>query len=151
VVGGGAWGREGGEGRGEGAKKYPPPPALAPAVVDKQGFLTLPAEVFVKLFASDVPPAEARVLAAAQGPINSSFLRGTVANVAWKEKPSWYIVSKLDEALPPDEQRFFANRMKATITELNTNHVPMLSQPNEVAAVILDAAGKVPGQAPKKR
>jgi hypothetical protein len=51
-------------------------------------------------------------------------------------------VSKLDEAIAPDEERFFAKRMKATTTELNASHVPMLSQPQAVAAVIMDAAGK---------
>ncbi|HEY9225936.1 MAG TPA: alpha/beta hydrolase [Gemmatimonadaceae bacterium] len=145
-----AYAPDAGEVMGEVAKKYPPPPALAPAAVDKQGFMTLPADVFVKRFASDVPPAEARILAATQGPINSSFLTGTVSNVAWKTKPSWYIVSKLDEALPPDEQRFFANRMKATITELNTNHVPMMSKPSEVAAAIIEAAAMVPRVVGKK-
>jgi hypothetical protein len=50
--------------------------------------------------------------------------------------------SSLDEAIAPDEERFFAKRMKATTTELNTSHVAMLSQPKAVAAVIMDAAGK---------
>jgi len=45
-------------------------------------------------------------------------------------------VSKLDEAIAPDEERFFAKRMKATTTELNASHMPMLSQPKAVAAVI---------------
>jgi len=66
-----------------------------------------------------------------------------VSAAAWKTKPSWYIVSKLDEAIAPEEERFFAKRMKATTTELNTSHLPMLSQPKAVAAVIMDAAAKV--------
>jgi pimeloyl-ACP methyl ester carboxylesterase len=45
-------------------------------------------------------------------------------------------------AIAPDEERFFAKRMKATTTELNTSHVPMLSQPKAVATVIMDAAAK---------
>jgi hypothetical protein len=52
-------------------------------------------------------------------------------------------VSKLDEAIAPDEERFFAKRMKATTTELNASHLSMLSQPKAVAAVIMDAAAKV--------
>jgi pimeloyl-ACP methyl ester carboxylesterase len=65
-----------------------------------------------------------------------------VSAVAWKTKPSWYIVSKLDGAIAPDEERFFAKRMKATTTELPTSHVAMISQPKAVAAVIMDAATK---------
>jgi pimeloyl-ACP methyl ester carboxylesterase len=139
-----AYAPDAGEVVGDLGKKYPPPPALAAAIVDKQGFMTLPTDAFVKHFASDLPPAEARVLAATQGPISASVLSAKVSNVAWKTKPSWYIVSTLDEALAPDEQRFVAKRMKATTTELNTNHLPMLSKPNEVAAVIIDATALVP-------
>jgi len=54
------------------------------------------------------------------------------------------IVAKKDQAIAPDEERFFAKRMKATTTELDTSHVPMLSKPKDVAAVIIDAAAKAP-------
>jgi pimeloyl-ACP methyl ester carboxylesterase len=124
-------------------KTYPPPPALAAPIIDKQGFMTLSTDAMVKHFAWDLPPAEARVLAATQGPIIASAFGTKVSAAAWKTKPSWYIVSKRDEAIAPDEERFFAKRMKATTTELNTSHVPMLSKPQDVAAVILDAAMKV--------
>src|SRR5437773_5611586 len=66
----------------------------------------------------------------------------TVSNVAWKTKPSWFVVAGKDQAISPDEERFFARRMNATTTELNTSHVPMLSKPKEVAAAIMDAAAK---------
>src|SRR5258705_6176073 len=131
-----------GETAGDLGKPYPPPPALAAPIVDKQGFLSLSTEAVVKHFASDLPEKEARVVAATQGPIAASAFGAQVSGVAWKTKPSWYIVSKLDGAIAPDEERFFAKRMKATTTELNTSHVPMLSQPTAVAAVIIDAAAQ---------
>jgi pimeloyl-ACP methyl ester carboxylesterase len=137
-----AFGPDEGEAVGELGKAYPPPPALAAPIVDKEGFLSLSTDAVVKHFASDLPPAEARVVAATQGPINGSAFEAKVSKVAWKTKPSWYIVSKLDSAIAPDEERFFAKRMKATTTELNTSHVAMLSQPKAVAAVIMDAATK---------
>jgi pimeloyl-ACP methyl ester carboxylesterase len=136
-----AFGPDEGEQVGELGKKYPPPPALAAPNVDSKGFLTLSAEAFEK-FGSDLPKNEARVAAATQGPIAASAFGAQVSGVAWKTKPSWYIVSKLDQAIAPDEERFFAQRMKATTTELKTSHVPMLSQPKAVAAVIIDAAAK---------
>ena len=139
-----AFGPDAGEVVGDIGKKYPPTPAFAAPIVDKQGFMTLSVDAFVKHFASDLPPAEARVLAATQGPILAASFGTKVSNVAWKTKPSWYIVSKLDGAIAPDEERFFAKRMKATTTELNTSHVPMLSKPSDVAAVIKAAAAKSP-------
>jgi pimeloyl-ACP methyl ester carboxylesterase len=137
-----AFGPDAGEVVGDLGKPYPTPPALAAPIIDKQGFMSLPTDAVVKHFASDLPAAEARVLAATQGPIAASAFGAKVSNVAWKTKPSWYIVSKLDGAIPPDEERFFAKRMKATTTELSASHVAMLSKPKEVAAVIMDAAAK---------
>jgi len=61
-----------GEAVGDLGKPYPPPPALAAPIVDKEGFLSLSTEAVVKHFASDLPAAEARVLAATQGPISGS-------------------------------------------------------------------------------
>jgi len=137
-----AFGPDEGEVVGELGKAYPPPPSFAAPIVDKQGFMSLPTDAVVKHFASDLPPSEALVVAATQGPINASAFGTKVSTVAWKTKPSWYIVSKLDGAIAPDEERFFAKRMKARTTELNTSHVPMLSQPKAVAAVIMEAAAK---------
>ncbi|HTP04009.1 MAG TPA: alpha/beta hydrolase [Nitrospirota bacterium] len=133
-----------GEVVGDIGKNYPPPPALAAPIVDKQGFMSLSTDAVVKHFASDLPAAEARVVAATQGPIIASAFGAKVSTVSWKTKPSWYIVSKLDGAIAPDEERFFAKRMKATTTELNASHVSMLSKPKDVAAVIMKAAAKAP-------
>jgi pimeloyl-ACP methyl ester carboxylesterase len=128
-------------------KAYPAPPALASPKVDAQGFLTLSADAFTK-FGSDLPEKDALVAAATQGPISGSAFGAQVAGAAWKTKHSWYIVSTLDQAIAPDEERFFAKRMKATTTELKASHVAMLSQPKAVAEVIMDAAGKA--QAPSE-
>jgi len=136
-----AFGPDEGEQVGELGKKYPPPPALAAPHVDDKGFLTLSADAFKK-FGSDLPEKEAFVACATQGPIAASAFGAQVSAVAWKTKPSWYIVSTLDQAIAPDEERFFAKRMKATTTELKASHVSMLSQPKAVAAVIMDAAAK---------
>ncbi len=129
---------------GDLGKGYPPPPTFAAPIIDKQGFMSLSSETISKHFAWDVSPAEARVLAATQGPIATSAFGTKVSNVAWKTKPSWYIVATKDQAIAPDEERFFAKRIKATTTELDTSHVPMLSKPKDVSAVIMDAAAKAP-------
>lgn len=131
-----------GEAVGELGKAYPPPPSFAAPIVDAQGFMSLPEDAVVRHFASDLPASEARLLAATQGPIHVSAFDAKVSDVAWRTKPSWYIVPSRDGAIAPDELRFFAKRMKATTTELDASHVPMLSQPEAVAAVIVDAATK---------
>jgi pimeloyl-ACP methyl ester carboxylesterase len=125
-------------------KNYPPPPALAAPNVDDKGFMTLSVDAFKK-FGSDLPASAASVAAATQGPIAAASFGAQVSGVAWKTKPSWYIVSTLDQAIAPDEERFFAKRMKATTTELKASHVSMLSQPKAVSAVIMDAAAKAQG------
>jgi pimeloyl-ACP methyl ester carboxylesterase len=129
---------------GDIGKSYPQLPTFAAPIIDKQGFMSLSTDAVVKHFAWDLPPAEARVVAATQGPIIASAFGTKLSNVAWKTKPSWYIVGKKDQAIAPDEERFFAKRMRATTTELDTSHVPMLSKPKDVAAVIVDAAAKAP-------
>jgi pimeloyl-ACP methyl ester carboxylesterase len=139
-----AFGPDQGEKVGELGKNYPPPPALAAPNVDSKGFLTLSADAFKK-FGSDLPEKEALVAAATQGPIAASAFGAQVSGVAWKTKPSWYIVSTIDQAIAPDEERFFAKRMKATTTELKASHVSMLSQPKAVASVIMGAAEKAQG------
>src|SRR5262245_43271106 len=139
-----AFGPDSGEVVGDLGKPYPPPPALAAPLADAQGFLTLSADAFVKHFAQDLPEAEARLVAATQGPIHSSAFCSQVTNVAWKTKPSWYIVSTEDGAIAPDLERAHAKRMKATTIEVKASHVPMLSQPKAVAAAIIDAAKKAP-------
>lgn len=129
---------------GELGKDYPPPASFAAPIVDAQGFMSLPTESIVKEFAWDLPAAEARVLAATQVPIAVSSFDAKVSNVAWKTKPSWFIVAKQDRAIDPDAERFFAKRAKSTTTELNTSHVAMLTKPKEVAAVIVNAAKNAP-------
>jgi len=63
--------------------------------------------------------------------------------VAWKTKPSWYIVATQDRTVQPDLERFFAKRMNATTYEIESSHVAMLSHPEFVAEVIRDAVAAV--------
>jgi pimeloyl-ACP methyl ester carboxylesterase len=68
-----------------------------------------------------------------------------VEGVAWRSKPSWYIVGKNDRTVHPELERFVAKRMGATIYEADSSHVPMLSQPGFVLDVIRDAAKSIQG------
>jgi pimeloyl-ACP methyl ester carboxylesterase len=63
---------------------------------------------------------------------------------AWKSLPSWFLVADGDQAIPPEAQRQFAGRMGATTVEVPTNHVAMVSHPDEVVNLIRTAAQAVP-------
>lgn len=129
---------------GDIGKNYPPQATFTAPIIDAQGFMSLSTDAIVNHFAWDLPASEAQALAATQTPILVSAFDTKVSHVAWETKPSWYIVATKDQAIAPDEERFFAKRMKATTTELETSHVAMLSKPKDVAAVIMDAAAKAP-------
>ena len=62
---------------------------------------------------------------------------------AWKSLPSWYVVAANDEAIPPDAERQFAQRMGATTVEVASSHVAMVSHPDEVVELIETAAAAV--------
>jgi pimeloyl-ACP methyl ester carboxylesterase len=62
---------------------------------------------------------------------------------AWKSLPSWYLVAANDEAIPPDAQRMFAQRMGANTIEVSSSHLAMVSHPAEVVRLI-EAAANAP-------
>jgi pimeloyl-ACP methyl ester carboxylesterase len=80
---------------------------------------------------------------AAQQPLAVSTFEEAMGEVAWRSFPSWYLVAQSDEAIPPDAERLFAKRMGATVIEVNSNHLPMVSHPAEVVELIESAAEKI--------
>ncbi|SDH28947.1 Alpha/beta hydrolase family protein [Leifsonia sp. 98AMF] len=130
-----------GEDYGALAKTYPLPPASA-GVVWSEGWGRLSEEAFLRDFAGDLPPEEARVLCAVQGPISDTLFSGRTTHAAWRHKPSWYAVSTEDRTINPDLERFMAKRMGATTIELAASHVSLVSHPAEVSDLILAAAGR---------
>jgi pimeloyl-ACP methyl ester carboxylesterase len=120
-------------------KPYPVPPGIAKLVPDRQGFLRLPDDALRDDFAQDVPPEQARIMAATQGPVQGKAFDEKVSHAAWKSKHSWYIVSTQDRMIQPELQRVLARQMKAKTTELAASHVPQQSKPADVARVIMDA------------
>jgi len=63
-----------------------------------------------------------------------------ISKASWKNKPSWCIIGLNDETIPPALTRAEAKMINATTLELESSHVPMLSQPNKVADFIIKAA-----------
>jgi pimeloyl-ACP methyl ester carboxylesterase len=122
----------------------PPTPALAHLSIDQQGFAWIPEDDFVHHFAADVDAVKARVMYAVQQPLSAGALEEVMGVPAWKSLPSWYLVAQGDQAIPPDAERLFAKRMGATTVEVSTNHVAMVSHPDDVLTLIEMAAGAVP-------
>jgi pimeloyl-ACP methyl ester carboxylesterase len=118
---------------------YPSSPSLAEAKEDAAGFLMLSRKGVDEDFVPDLPAAQRAIVYATQGPWNSAALGDKVAVRGWRTKPSWYIAVN-DRMLPPEYEQAIAKHIHAKTTTLTTGHVPMLSMPNKVAAVIIDAA-----------
>ena len=122
------------------ASTFPAPPASA-GIVWSGDSGRLSEEAFLRDFAGDVPAEKARVLYAVQEPFKHSLLSDKTTHAAWRSKPSWYAVSTEDRTINPDLQRFMAKRMGATTIEVKSSHVSLISQPDAIARLILDAAG----------
>lgn len=123
------------------AKKFPTPPASAGITFDgDEGRLSEAA--FLRDFAGDVPEARAKVLYAVQQPFQKALLAGRTTQASWRTKPSFYAVSTEDRTINPDLQRFMAKRMAARTIEVKASHVSLISQPEAITGLILEAAGQ---------
>jgi hypothetical protein len=95
--------------------------------------------MFPGAFAQDVDPTEADIMAIVQKPINQSITAEKSGSPAWKQLPTWYQVSDNDHIIPPDIERLFAKQMNAITISLPSRHASLISHPNEIAQLILNA------------
>jgi pimeloyl-ACP methyl ester carboxylesterase len=77
---------------------------------------------------------------AVQQPLSTTAFQEVMGVPAWKALPSWYLVASGDQAIPPEAEHLFAQRMGATTVEVPTNHVAMVSHPDDVVNLIEAAA-----------
>ena len=123
------------------AKTFPTPPASAGIVFDgDEGRLSEAA--FLRDFAGDLPETKAKVLYAVQAPFQKALLTGKTTQAAWRSKPSFYAVSTEDRTINPDLERFMAKRMGAKTIEVKASHLSLISHPDEITRLILEAAGQ---------
>lgn len=94
-------------------------------------------------FCGDLSDAEQKLVYATQAAPLADLFSQPVRGAAWRKKPTFYIVGTNDHTVHPELERFVAKRMGAKVTELESSHVPMLSQPQRVYEVIKEAAGAV--------
>jgi pimeloyl-ACP methyl ester carboxylesterase len=119
------------------AKFEPAPIFKHISVVD--GYIWLNRDA-IPHFAGDLSELQQDLIYATQGPANAALFEVKVDVPAWKNKPSWYVVALKDETINTEQERFMAKRMGATIVEVDSSHVPMLSHPDVVVDLIKQAS-----------
>jgi pimeloyl-ACP methyl ester carboxylesterase len=117
-------------------------PKLAP---DHQGLIWLPQEAFATAFAQHASPEEQQALAAKQLPISPASITVPVERPLWKDVPAWYLLAEQDHMIPEQTQRFMAERMQAHISAYPVDHLPSVTAPERVEALIVDAVRQVEG------
>jgi pimeloyl-ACP methyl ester carboxylesterase len=108
-------------------------------MIDNRGFAYINPTMFAGAFAQDVNSTEAAIMSVVQKPLNTSIFAEKSGPPAWKQLPTWYQVSENDHMIPPDLERMFSKQMNATTISLPSSHASLVSHPNDVAQLILNA------------
>jgi pimeloyl-ACP methyl ester carboxylesterase len=121
-------------------KPHPKAPQLAP---DAHGLIWMPQAAFGAAFSHHASPERAALFAATQRPIAVACIQEKAPRPAWKVKPSWYLLAEEDRMINPNTQRFMAERMGARIRAEKVDHTPLVTAPEPVIEVILDAVASL--------
>ena len=119
---------------------HPKTPKLEP---DAHGLIWLPEQAFAEAFSQNSSSEEQAILAAVQRPLAVDCITVPVERPLWKDRPSWFLIAEDDRMITPDTQRFTAERMGARARARPVDHAPLVSAPEEVAGIILDAVREV--------
>ena len=111
-----------------------------PGAQQGDGDAYLKPEIFPEVFCQDLPAEQGAAMAAAQRPAALASLALPSGPPAWRTIPSWYLVASSDRVIPPSAERVMAARAGAKTVEIDSSHVAMISHPDEVTELILDAA-----------
>jgi pimeloyl-ACP methyl ester carboxylesterase len=119
---------------------HPLAPSLAP---DQHGLIWLPEAAFAAAFAQHASAQELTVLNAVQRPVAVSCIGEAVGRPLWKDRPSWFLSAAQDRMIDPATQAFMAQRMGARVHAHEVDHTPMITAPDTVTAVIVEAVQAV--------
>jgi pimeloyl-ACP methyl ester carboxylesterase len=117
-------------------ERHPQAPQLAP---DADGFIWMPDEGFGNAFSHHAMAEQIALSAAVQRPIAVKCMQEPVAKPAWRSKRSWFLIAEEDRMINPKTQLFMAKRMGATTRSLAVDHTPLLSAPQKVVDIIIEA------------
>jgi pimeloyl-ACP methyl ester carboxylesterase len=121
-------------------KPHPEAPQLAP---DRHGFIWMPDDRFGAAFCQHASAEQAALLAATQRPIALACIQGRAPRPAWKTRSSWYLVAQEDRMINPATQLFLARRMGARTRSERIDHAPLVTAPELVVEMILEAVTSV--------
>ncbi|NKJ51071.1 alpha/beta hydrolase [Burkholderia sp. SG-MS1] len=122
---------------------HPQAPRLAP---DAHGRIWLPQDAFASAFAQHAAPQELALLAAVQRPIAAACIGQKVERPLWRDRPNWFLVAEQDRMISPDTQHFMARRMSAEVRACEVDHTPIITAPEAVTDLIVEAARAVPAR-----
>jgi pimeloyl-ACP methyl ester carboxylesterase len=107
---------------------------------DAKGNLYIDPKLFPSAVAADLPPEIAEHLANSQLPLSLAAFEAPVSIAAWRDKPTFYVITTKDKVIAPEVQKLFAARMKAQTTEVAGSHASLVVHAKEVAEVVEKAA-----------
>jgi pimeloyl-ACP methyl ester carboxylesterase len=125
------------------AQGFPPTPAFGEIQPIEDGFLLLTAKGVIENFAQDLSPEEKSIVFATQGATQGAILATPIKKAAWHSKPSWFVIASNDRTISPEQEISTVKRMGAKTLTLASSHVPMLSQPQKVANLVVEAATSI--------
>jgi pimeloyl-ACP methyl ester carboxylesterase len=111
-----------------------------PGAAQGDGDAYLNPELFPQVFCQDLPEEQGRIMAALQRPSALASLLEPSGPPAWRSAASWYMIATQDRVIPPSAERVMAARAGAKTIEIDSSHVPMISHPDKVTELILEAA-----------
>lgn len=110
---------------------------------DANGEIVLPFDVFKQVMGNDLSGLRNELLTAVQVPMNARAFGDKIEQAAWRKKPSFYLLTEKDNALPFEVQKRFAEQIKAETKTLATGHLSMIAQPNTIANWLSEIAKKL--------
>lgn len=117
-------------------EKHAQSPKLAP---DTDGFIWMPEEGFSNAFSQHATAEQIALSAAVQRPIAVKCIQEPVPKPAWRSKPCWFLIAEEDRMINPNTQHFMAKRMGAKTRSLPVDHTPLLTAPQKVVDIIMEA------------
>ena len=131
-----------GESEADDGKRFPSDLSKSAAIKKTaDGFTYLDPAQFREYFAADLSPEQAAFMARSQVFNLADNFKALITSAAWRGKPSWMLVAAKDRTINPDLERWYATRANSHKVEIaGASHAVYVSRPNEVAAVIEEAA-----------